>query len=398
MKPKLLFILALVVYVTSAGLVYAVNAMGSSSGGGQTTSTPSTQAEDQATQLGSLLQIDPAEPKDQACPLNGAFYTKAEKDSWSQKRPLAIMIENSPDARPQSGLSRADIVYEALSEGGITRFMAMYYCDVQAFDTVVAPVRSARTYFVDWASGYNYPLYVHVGGANLPGPANALGQISEYGWALQNDLNQFSIGYPTFVRNANRLGKEVATEHTMETTTEKLWAVAAKRGWTNMSPDRKLGKKVVPGTDWATGFTPWEFADGQPVAEVKPNISYEFWDGYGQYAVSWSYDTTTNTYKRSMGGETHIDHNDQTQLAASNVVVLFTDEKGPIDELKHMLYRTTGMGDVLIFQNGGVVKAKWSKKDRESQLLILDVRGKPVPLVRGLTWISVLDTGTTVTY
>ena len=397
MKPKLLFILALVVYVTSAGLVYTVNVMGNSSSGGQT-SAPVTTQEEETSKLNTLLQIDPAQPKDQVCPLNGAKYTQAEKDAWSKRRPLAIMIENSPDARPQSGLSSADIVYEALAEGGITRFMALYYCGVQAVDTTVAPVRSARSYFVDWASGYNYPLYVHVGGANLPGPADALGQISQYGWGLQNDLNQFSIGYPTFVRNANRLGREVATEHTMESTTEKLWAVAAKRGWTNMSPDRKLGKKVIAGTDWLEDFTQWEFADGQKATEIKPNISYEFWDGYDQFAVSWSYDSTTNTYKRSMAGEAHIDHNNQTQLAASNVIILFTDEKGPIDELKHMLYRTTGMGDVLIFQNGGVVKAKWSKKDRESQLLILDVRGKAVPLARGLTWISVLDTGTAVTY
>ncbi len=350
------------------------------------------------TKLGTLLQIDPAEPKTEACPLNGALYTKAEADAWGKKRPLAVMIENSPDARPQSGLGNADIVFEALAEGGVTRFMAMYYCGAQANDITLAPIRSARTYFLDWASGFNLPMYVHVGGANLPGPANALGQISDYGWSLQNDMNQFSIGYPTFIRNESRLGKAVATEHTMETTTEKLWAIAAKRNWTNLTPERKVGKKVVGGTDWKDGYKGWEFVDGKPGTGTTNNISYLFWTGYDQFGVSWAYDSSSNTYKRSMAGSTHVDHNNNVQLAVSNVVVLFTDEKGPIDELKHMLYRTTGMGDALIFQNGEVVKAKWTKKDREAELNFVDVRGKNVPLVRGMTWISVLDTGTTVTY
>jgi len=141
--------------------------------------------------------IDVAGNKSESCPLNGALYTKAEKNVWESRRPLAVMIENHQESRPQSGLSDADVIYEAVAEGGITRFMALFYCNAAAYEPIVGPVRSARTYFLDWASEYNFPLYAHVGGANTPGPANALGQIGDYGWGTNNDLNQFSIGYPT---------------------------------------------------------------------------------------------------------------------------------------------------------------------------------------------------------
>lgn len=353
---------------------------------------------DDETLLGALLDIDASAPKDQPCPLNGKMYTTTEREAWEQRRPLAVMIENAPDARPQSGLSDADVVFEVVAEGGVTRFMAMYYCGVQAFDTTLAPIRSARTYFVDYASGFNYPLYVHVGGANLPGPTDALGQIGQYGWNQENDLNQFSIGYPTFIRNANRLNKTVATEHTMETTTEKLWAVGTERGWTNMSPEMKTGMTVAPARDWKTAFKPWSFYDQNPAPGSVTTIAHDFWSGYGQYAVRWEYDSATNAYKRSMGGEAHTDLNDGSQVTASNVIVLLTEERGPLNENKHMLYTTIGTGNALIFNNGQAVEARWSKPSRQAELRFVDARGQDVPLARGETWIAVVDSSTEVEY
>ncbi|MBP9820494.1 DUF3048 domain-containing protein [Candidatus Woesebacteria bacterium] len=343
------------------------------------------------TKLGMLLDINPTIPKNQPCPLNGKMFTQAEKESWEKRRPLAVMIENAPDARPQSGISDADVVFEAVAEGGVTRFMGIFYCGVQAYDTTLAPIRSARSYFVDWASGFNRPLYVHVGGANLPGPADALGQINQYGWALENDLNQFSIGYPTFVRNANRVSREVATEHTMETTTEKLWAVGEKREWTNLSPVLKVGRTTVPAEDWKDGYTPWTFEDDQTTDGAVAVINYSFWTGYNQYAVRWEYNAETNAYKRFLADQPHTDLNDSVQVEAKNVIVLLSPEKGPIDEAKHMLYKTTGTGDAVLFKNGEATKITWSKKTRESEISFLDTKGKAVTLARGETWISVLD-------
>lgn len=400
--PKQHLFLALVVYVaTAVGSFFAFSTLLKHSAIAAQDGTAADQAttsEDQ-TVLGTLLTINPSDPKDQACPLNGKFYTATEKTAWEKRRPLFVMIENHMDARPQSGLSDADIVFEAVAEGGITRFGAVFYCGVQADDTPLAPIRSARTYFVDWASGFNRPMYVHVGGANVPGPSDALGQIGDYGWNGTTDINQFSVGYPTFVRDYNRIpGKEIATEHTMVTTTEKLWAVASKRGWTNMSPERKVGKKVVPATDWKDEYTGWTFADESLAEGTTSAISYEFWSGYNDFAVSWQYDTSKKAYLRNMAGAKHVDANNEEQIAAANVIVLFATEKGPINEKKHMLYGTTGKGEALVFMNGNAVKANWTKKDRESELQFFDAKGKPLALQRGLTWISVLAKETEVKY
>lgn len=338
----------------------------------------------------TLLDIDPKAPKDQVCPLNGQMYTEIEKEAWEKRRPLAVMIENSPDARPQSGLIKSDVVFEAIAEGGVTRFMAMYYCDAQRQDVIVAPVRSARTYFVDWASGFNRPLYVHVGGANTPGPANALGQLGDYGWNGANDINQFSVGYPTFKRDYNRVeGKDIATEHTMVSSTEKLWVIGEDREWTATDPK---------GKEWAEGFTPWEFVDGEAGKGSVLTVSFEFWDGFKQFAVQWAYDKTTNSYKRTLAGEPHTDLETGKQIEVKNAVVLFSKEKGPIDELKHMLYQTTGTGTAVVFQNGEALEVNWSKPKRESPLVFTDKKGKPFGFVRGKIWISVVNVGTDVSY
>lgn len=347
---------------------------------------------------GGLLGLDSSMPRTEVCPLNGVYYTVAEREAWLTRRPLAVMIENSVDARPQSGLTNADIVFEAVAEGGITRFMAIFYCDAQNEDVTLAPIRSARTYFLDLASGFNWPMYVHVGGANTDGPADALAQIGEYGWSLENDINQFSVGYPTFVRDYNRIpGKEIATEHTMTTTTESLWAVAEKRGWTNLTPKRTVGRKTYEAAAWQDGYTGWSFVDGQ-AGSGSQTISYYFWDGQANFDVSWSYDATTNLYTRSNGGSAHTDLNNGEKIAVSDVIVVFADETGPIDEEKHMLYDVIGNGKGLLFTNGQATEIKWSKKTRESELVFTDTAGKEISLTRGKIWVSILPTGNKVTY
>ena len=72
---------------------------------------------------GGKMAINPSEPKDRPCPVNGELFTKTEEAVWKTRRPVLAMVENHIEARPQSGLSSADLVYEALAEGGITRFM-----------------------------------------------------------------------------------------------------------------------------------------------------------------------------------------------------------------------------------------------------------------------------------
>ena len=340
------------------------------------------------------LLADVSGNKTEACPLNGSRHTKIEKSLWEARRPLAVMIENHQEARPQSGLSDADIVYEAVAEGGITRFMAVYYCQAAAYETIVGPVRSARTYFLDWASEYSFPLYTHVGGANTPGPANALGQIESYGWAGANDLNQFSIGYPTFWRDYERLGHTVATEHTMYSTTKKLWDVGANRGFTNLDPEKQ---------SWTTEFTPWKFAKnetGSANQSGSQTVSYPYWEDE-TYAVSWQYDPAAKVYKRTNGGAEHKDLNTGEQLSAVNVVVQLTTEKKANDGYPgnlHLLYATVGKGKALIFMNGQATEGTWAKSKRTGRTLFYDSKGKEIVFNPGKIWISVLPSDTKVSY
>src|SRR5579884_4106078 len=255
---------------------------------------------------------NPNETKTAACPLNGSMHTKEAQAAWQKQRPLAVMIENHTDARPQSGLSSADVVYEAVAEGGITRFMALFYCNSLS-DIEVGPVRSARTYFLDWLSEYD-ALYAHVGGANTPGPADALGQIITYGI---KDLNQFSIGFPTYWRDYQRVGRTVATEHTMYSSTQKLWAVGDQRGWANTDSST--------GTSWDSEFTPWKFKNDTPGGTVT-KITVPFWSGYGDYTVEWDYNAQCNCYDRKNGGAPHIDFDNKQQLSPKNIVVQYEEE------------------------------------------------------------------------
>lgn len=341
-------------------------------------------------------------PKDQICPLNGAKFTQTEKNLWVTRRPLVVMIENHSDSRPQSGLSKADVVYEAVAEGAITRFMAVFYCADAAYSLKgeydLGPVRSARTYYLDWASEYaDFPLYAHVGGAgNCNDPtvdprAKALCQLEKYGWKSKNtwsDLDQWALGIKECRREETRVGREVATEHQMYCSSFALWAKAEARGLTNVN---------YQGISWDKTFRTWLFKDDAPSSgSVSPE--FDFWRDYKDYAVKWDYDKTTNAYKRSNSGQPHIDFNTKEQITAKNIVVQFTVEKGPLDEHKHLLYTTVDTGRALIFQDGLVIEGKWSKKSRTDRTLFFDDKGKEIKFNRGPVWIEVLPTTGKVNY
>ena len=333
----------------------------------------------------SVVNEDPSEPRTESCPLNGNMHTKKAKDAWSKRRPLAVMIENHVESRPQSGLTSADIVYEAVAEGGITRFMGLFYCNLS--DAQVGPVRSARTYFLDWLGEYD-ALYAHVGGANTPGPADALGQIIKYS---VKDLNQFSIGFPVFWRDYQRLGHSVATEHTMYSTTQKLWEVGAKRGWTATDS---------AGLKWDSKFTAWKFKEDKATVSVN-KITVNFWESQPGYQVEWNYDAATNSYQRKNGGSPHLDLNNNKQLSPKVVVIQLEKESNANDGYPgnvHLLYKTTGTGNAYVFQDGGVTEAKWTKTSRLSRSKYTDKNGKEIEFNKGQIWIQTVPEGSKVSY
>lgn len=384
-------IMAIVLYAVSTVVSYSLFSKIASKN--MTTTSGKTAA--LPTQAG-MVEEDPSAPKTEACPLNGSMHTKASKDVWDKKRPLAVMVENHLEARPQSGLSSADIVYEAVAEGGITRFMAVFYClgvdaSGKLSDVQVGPVRSARTYFLDWLSEYD-ALYAHVGGANTPGMANALGQIVDY---KIKDLNQFSIGFPTFWRDYQRLGHPVATEHTMYSTTTKLWDVGEKKGW--LAADSM-------GIRWDKNFVNWKFKDEAAGGDVK-KITVNFWESQTDYTVEWNYEGNCNCYLRKNAGTAHNDLNTNKQLSPKTVVVQFAQESHANDGYEnnvHLLYANKGpqapSGKALIFEDGKVIKGQWMKANRLAREKFVDESNKEVGFNKGQIWIQTVPIGSSVNY
>ena len=120
-----LIVLPIVIVVAVAAIFWFVTKQAPA----EDTATVTTKKKASTTQTASLT--------------NGALVSV----DLANRHPVAVMIENSPDARPQAGLTSADIVYEAVTEGGITRFMGIFS---QSYPTKAGPVRSARSYFIDW--------------------------------------------------------------------------------------------------------------------------------------------------------------------------------------------------------------------------------------------------------
>ncbi|GIW63774.1 MAG: hypothetical protein KatS3mg091_576 [Patescibacteria group bacterium] len=329
------------------------------------------------------------EPKTEECPLNGELYTKKERETWEKRRPLGIMVENHTDARPQSGLQSADIVYEAVAEGGITRFLAIYYCQSAAY---VGPVRSARVYFINILEGYgNYPLYAHVGGANIEGPTDALGLIVKLGWNLYNDLNQFSVPFPYFWRDHERL-KDRAIEHTVYTSTDKLWQFAENK--------RKLTDVDEDGQRWNDGFQNWEFEDKPNKSGNINKISFGFWNNQfaNDFSVVWTLDPETKYYTRENGGKPHLDLNTNKPLSFKTIIILFAQETRTGNEKGHILYKLTGSGDGLIFYNGLVEEITWKKTKTTDNFKFYDADGNLVKLPKGKIFVEVLPIGNQVEY
>ena len=351
-------------------------------------------------------------PRTEGCPINGAKYTKPESDVWNTRRPIAMMIENHVDARPISGLSRADVIYEAVAEGGITRFVGIFYCGAVAEDVQAAPLRSARVYFINLAAGYGTdPIYLHQGVANnicsdCPGGVKSRAQIDpsvntiplfdKLGWYGGPKGNNFdggyNIGFPIVVRDQYRLGSTPsAWEHAVVADLDLVWAEAEKRN---------LGYKDADGVAWTKGFREWLFQDGKASSSpTASDIKFNFWESMPGYDVEWKYDSATNSYNRFSGGVAQTDLEfDKPQLNAKNVAIMFAVEKGPLDTEHHMFYQVAGTGKALVFQNGQVITGTWKKASALDREVFYDTNGVEVQMVRGATWVEVVPAQNKVTY
>jgi hypothetical protein len=284
-------------------------------------------------------------------PLTGELMDAANAD----RRALAVVIENFTDARPQSGYNEADIVYETLAEGGITRTLAIF----QSKDSKeIGPVRSARDYFIEWLSGVN-AIFAHVGGSTI-----ALNIISS---AKIPDLNQFSNA-GAYWRAADRYAP-----HNVYTTTEKLYAAAKANGL------------AITGAPKAFSFKADEPEADRPATQ---NVTVNF-SGF-DYQVVYKYDPKTNLYARYIAGVASKDKNTGVQVMPKNVIVEYTSIIPYVsDEGKQGVKIGTTSGKGLLFQDGKATPITWNKANRAARTVYLDASGKEVQLNRGQTWIEV---------
>jgi hypothetical protein len=285
-----------------------------------------------------------------------------EKESPFGSRPLSIMIENSEGARPQTGLDKANIVYEVLAEGGITRFLAFYY-DQEA--EVVGPVRSARPYFVD-KSLEHQAIYVHIGGSE-----EASNFIKE---ERIDEINEFENFQP-FWRTKDR-----EPPHNLYTSTIKLREEANKLGYVEMIKKEKYQFE----TDSNEKLT------GKPATSIV--IPYN-----STYIVSYKYKPELRRYLRFINNEPHLDNKTKKQLNVDNIIIQFANTK-IIDEEGRLAIDFIGKGKGILFFKGSSEEITWEKLNLESRTVFLNKEENRIALIPGNVWIQVVPSDLEVQY
>jgi hypothetical protein len=288
--------------------------------------------------------------------------TGVQVDPSTNLRPVTgIMIENSLDSRPQSGLGEAGVVFEAIAEGGITRFLALFQ---DTAPNSVGPVRSARPYYIQWALGFD-ATYAHVGGS-----PEALANIKAWG---VKDLDQF--------RNSSAYQRLSSREapHNVYTGIPALNKLEASKGFTSST---------------YTGFAR-DLKEKPAKVPTAQTISLDI--SGPSYNVRYNYNPATNSYNRFMAGAPHVDANNNAQISPKVVIGLITSY-GIQSDGKHSVYGVIGSGQASIFQNGTVQEVTWTKTDAKTQIKFTDANGAEVKLAPGKTWITALGSKADLTY
>ena len=286
--------------------------------------------------------------------------------------PMGVMIENAPEARPQSGLGQADIVYEAIAEGGITRFLAIY--GNPSLPIRVGPVRSARPYYVDIANEL-HAIYVHAGGSK-----DGLAEIANTSVYNIDGLIADSL----FVRDYSR---SVSSEHTLYSATNILWNYSI------------LNQK------WPQNLTipAWKFQDDALTTLRGKANTISVSVTLPLYADTWKYEPASNLYLRTMAGIPHIDVNTNTQITTKNVVLQTVQRSDDTESYGSIVkpisrYVLTGSGKAVLFQNGQTLNAIWRKSSDGRTRYYTSDTNTEISFVRGNTWVHLVEASSAVSY
>lgn len=288
-------------------------------------------------------------------PLTGLDDISAEAVS---RRPVAIMINNISTAQKvQTGVNKADIVYETEVEGGVTRLMAVYQ-DISKLDKI-GSVRSARYPYVDLALGHN-AIYVHCG------------QDPTYCAPHLKDIDDLSID--TNSKGAKRIKNGLASEHTLYAIAGDLWASIGEKFKTQNS-NTSL---------WADFTTESLALDGGSAATVTVP--------FPAAKTGFTYDAQSGLYTRLSGGNALSDYFTQEQTQVKNVFVLLTNISNYPDG-KHRKVDLVG-GDGYYVTNGTLQFIKWTKGAANDPIKFTDTNGNAIKVSAGKSWVCIANKST----
>jgi len=303
----------------------------------------------------------PAEPP--VWPLTGLPAPGA--DAPANLRIVSVKIENSPEARPQSGLQAADVVYESITEGGITRFNAMYHSQVPA--EMIGPVRSARLSDTDIVPQYSAVFAFSGASGQVNSAVRAAG--------IENLSQDVGVTYG-YTRVSFR-----SAPHNLYLDLAKIREEAARRG---MASKQEI--------------TPLAFE--RRAAEATPTISAVDIPFSPANRVRWTYDAQNDVYLRENNGRVHADAITDTQISTKNVVVMWAamTAAGKRDVTGSQTYdiALVGSNRVTVFRNGQKLDGTWeATADKPPVFKATD--GTQIRLAPGNTWIQVVPTNVNIT-
>ncbi len=284
-----------------------------------------------------------------------------------QKRPFAVMINNLQPAIPQSGIAKADILYEAMVEGSITRLMAVFQ-DIASVG-VLGPIRSSRHYYLFMADD-NDAIYTHFGWS-----AFAQKIIEDEGRQTINGMDYDGDG--NFYRTDDR-----EAPHNAYATGQGLLNIATDRGM-----QLTHGADFQPNLKFNTADTPLE--SGEDATRVNIPFAYD---------TPWfNYNPDTKLYERYEYGDAHIDRETGEQLTFKNIIVQYVAQV-VISDYGHLDIGLMGETDGLYITDGKAIPIKGVKPGVDYQTQFYDLNGNEIHLNPGKTMIEYVPNDTTVTF
>jgi Protein of unknown function (DUF3048) N-terminal domain/Protein of unknown function (DUF3048) C-terminal domain len=300
-------------------------------------------------------------------PLTG--QPSADVPSRGAHPAIVVKMDNSPDARPQTGIERADLVYELLVEG-ITRFALVFHSELPE---PVGPVRSARSSDIDLVSDLSTPLFAWSGGN--PGVTGEVAAAAAKG--LLTDAS-YSAAFDAYFRSNDRIAP-----HNLYVNLPKL-----------------LELKAPAGQGAPTPVFTYRRADAVPTGVPALGLSVDF--GMGT-VIDYLWDATRGGWRRFQVDGSHRRADSATmdqaggQVTPANVVVMFTEYGQSPSDSRSPMALTVGSGRAIVYSAGRAVGGTWTRPDARAAAVLRDTAGTVIDLTPGRTWVELPRTDSTVT-